>query len=90
MHRLGKKKLNPPGTKSVTCASEVIRWAGKEKLLDQVVGFSTLGDSGLDVIGLDPVGEPLQVAVAVERVRADGLSKINCRFKCSKVFAALK
>ena len=74
MHRLGKKKLNPPGTKSVTCASEVIRWAGKEELLDQVVGFSTLGDSGLDVVGLDPVGQPLQVAVAVERVGPDGLN----------------
>jgi len=57
----------------VTHASEIVGRACEEELLDEVVGLGALGDPGLNVISLDPVGQPLQVAVAVERIGADCL-----------------
>ena len=53
-------------------APEVARRAGQEELVLQPGGLGALGDPWLDVVGLDPLGEPAHVAVAVERIRSNG------------------
>ena len=45
--------------------------AGQEQLVLHDGWGGTLGDPGLDVISLDPLGEPAHAAVAVEGVRSE-------------------
>ena len=56
----------------LTQALEVLRGAGEEELVLLGCGCGALGDARLDEVGLDPLAEPLEVAVAVEGVGAQG------------------
>lgn len=49
--------------------------AGQQQLVLHDGGGGALGDPGLDVVSLDPLGEPAHAAVAVEGVRSQGPEK---------------
>ena len=46
--------------------------AGQQQLVLHEGGGGALGDPGLDVVSLDPLGQPAHAAVAVEGVRTQG------------------
>ena len=49
-------------------ALEEVGGTGQQQLVPHQGGLSALGDAGLNVVGLDPLGEPAHAAVAVEGV----------------------
>ena len=53
-------------------ALEEVRGTGQQQLVPHQGGLGTLGDAGLDVVGLYPLGEPAHAAVAVEGVGSQG------------------
>ena len=58
--------------RSLTDALEGRGGAGQEELVLHLRGLGAFGDARLDVVSLDPLGQPLHVAVAVEGVGAEG------------------
>ena len=49
-------------------ALEEVGRTGQQQLVPHQGGLCALGDARLDVVGLDPLGEPAHAAVAVEGV----------------------
>ena len=53
-------------------ALEQAAGAGQQELVLHESGGGALGDAGLNVVSLDPLGQPAHAAVAVERVGSKG------------------
>ena len=53
-------------------ALEQVAGAGQQELVPHQPGGGALGDPGLNVVSLDPLGQPAHAAVAVEGVGSEG------------------
>lgn len=53
-----------------TLALEVISGRSEKKLVSQQSRFGATGDARLNVVSLDPLGQPAQVTITVEWIRA--------------------
>ena len=53
-------------------AEEEVAGAGQQQFILHQGRLGALGDTGLDVVSLDPLGQPSHTAVTVERVGAEG------------------
>ena len=60
---------------SVTSVPKLVVGRGEDELVGLVLRVGALGDPGLDVLLLDPLGEPAHLAVAEQRVRAQSPGK---------------
>ena len=54
--------------RAFTCACELLGRHGEQQLVGHVARPGTAGDARLLIAALHPVGQPLHVAVAVQRV----------------------
>lgn len=69
--------------RAFTCACELLGRRGEQQLVGHVTRPGTAGDARLLVAALHPVGQPLHVAVAVQRVGPQSAATHEGSNQCS-------